>query len=855
VVVRGVDLLGQPFEEKTSTLSFNLHGCRYSSRYQLPKNTWITLEIPESSGGRNVRARVAWIQRPHSTRDHFQVAVELESPANIWEMDLWTVEGTLEAVSPEPASPSENPQPLCADESTSDSVNAFQETSFTPGEPTEKTMTDTADTPPEPVFEWPTGFSSAAAESPLLRELSAELRRQAKEAVDAGASESTEKIRVSTAEIEQKRQEMDRVFDSWKEQFEKAQADARAELAAHLVAEREDLRAAMKSASESDLEKMRGMTQALDRRAEELRVQNDAALEAISRMAQMRIDAEAEETARAARQSGEVEQEKFEAAESAAARWRERLAAEMSAAKAQWGELLQSSLDTNMQRLAERLSEQSQTTLRGAEERIDARFAELRQPLAQVSSDAREEVANVKAVLEEEVSRARGSLAEIEQSAGRMKEYSAQLEAANHDTLNELHRRLESILDSQTDELNRRAEQLAAGLPGRVMPPLESLTQQFIERSLADVESKLAPYFKRAPELLRELASREMQVEEGLRLHRERLRQLSENNQREVSAQLAATVAGLTSDIDAVRGEALIKWSEELDASGMRASQAASEAIGRASEWFQQEARARLQVLVEQTVVTAGTGFEEKTSEAARKFAVELDGQSTAHLERIQEQLISTAGEVTGHASARLAEAAEIAASSFGQVLRGISDQEAEHFNAVSGDALHARTREFEEIVEKVGRNADAAAGASLERFHAQMAAHLESSVTEGRAAFASEFHSALEGYHTKRDAHQKDWAASLDRLTGEAAERYQERLESTCDTWMVASVRRLNEHGQNVIDSLMRSADQALRDSCSRVFEGLSEMLRGRMAEPGGVAGFAAHTSHETPDAPRASQ
>ena len=90
------------------------------------------------------------------------------------------------------------------------------------------------------------------------------------------------------------------------------------------------------------------------------------------------------------------------------------------------------------------LSAQSQDTLRGAEERVAEHIAELRQPLAQVSSDAREAVANVKAVLDEEVSRARISLAEIEQSAGRMKEYSAQLEAANHDTLNELHRRLET---------------------------------------------------------------------------------------------------------------------------------------------------------------------------------------------------------------------------------------------------------------------------------------------------------------------------------------------------------------------------------------------------------------------------
>ena len=71
----------------------------------------------------------------------------------------------------------------------------------------------------------------------------------------------------------------------------------------------------------------------------------------------------------------------------------------------------------------------------------------------------------------------------------------------------------------------------------------------------------------------------------------------------------------------------------------------------------------------------------------------------------------------------------------------------------------------------------------------------------------------------------------------------------------MTASVRRLNDHGQDVIDSLMRSADQALRESCVRVFEGLSEILRGRIAGPGGVASFAAQAGHETPDAPHASQ
>lgn len=48
LTVRGIDLLGQPFEERSTTLAFNLHGCRYSSKHHLPRNTWVTLDLSQS---------------------------------------------------------------------------------------------------------------------------------------------------------------------------------------------------------------------------------------------------------------------------------------------------------------------------------------------------------------------------------------------------------------------------------------------------------------------------------------------------------------------------------------------------------------------------------------------------------------------------------------------------------------------------------------------------------------------------------------------------------------------------------------------------------------------------------------
>src|SRR5438045_5459403 len=87
LLVTGVDALGRPFVERTSSLIINCHGCRYQSKHYVLKNMWLTLEIPHPEAGqpaRGVRGRVAWIQGPRSVRQLFQVALELEVSGNVW---------------------------------------------------------------------------------------------------------------------------------------------------------------------------------------------------------------------------------------------------------------------------------------------------------------------------------------------------------------------------------------------------------------------------------------------------------------------------------------------------------------------------------------------------------------------------------------------------------------------------------------------------------------------------------------------------------------------------------------------------------------------------------------------------
>jgi hypothetical protein len=198
----------------------------------------------------------------------------------------------------------------------------------------------------------------------------------------------------------------------------------------------------------------------------------------------------------------------------------------------------------------------------------------------------------------------------------------------------------------------------------------------------------------------------------------------------------------------------------------------------------------------------------------------------------VQQRLDGAASELAGRARMQLEEAAEAAAASFGQSLRGISEQEAQQFRSASRGVLEDRTQDLVRVRQEFVSNLEASAGICLERFREQMALQLEASAAEGRSILAAEYCSTLDRYRVERGVREKEWIDKLELLSNDAAAKYQERLRTSSDSWMASSVRRLNEYGQNVVESLMRSADQALRDSCLKVFEGFAAALRERKTD-----------------------
>jgi sugar-specific transcriptional regulator TrmB len=825
MTVRGHDLLGRPFEEPTTTASFNLHGCRYTSKYHLPKNTWVTLRVKRGCESTDRRARVTWVQRPRAIREFFQVAVEFEKPANIWALEAAPLDWTFAENVPELASTSPR-----ADLAKHEDFAVQTENNS--GNHKEKLMDDLSDAAPfsesassdsvvagfaaaDPMAE-PLAPEHAGIDTLLRRELSAELERRARQALDGAAARASEQVQKAAEGVHQKNLwASEEAFRKWKEEFEAAQNAAREQGSA----QHNELLSRMRSEFDESLGQAKRLVEEIEKNRTAPRGENDAAADA-------QLKFETLEPARIAQLPSSQPMPDFSL--EAIAKWRERLESEMRAAQSQLNKLLESSLDTSVQRIAAQLAAKSEDFLRESESLVSNRFKELSQPLLDSFAQARESAIEVKSALDEELARAKASLAEIEQAAARINDFSGHIDTATREALDELNRQLQAILYTQAQSLGQRAEALTAATIEKVALSLEALKEGTADPAAAEIESKLAPHLERVPQILHEPLSCEVQVAESLRMHRERSRQYSERNEKELIEYLNAAVEVVRGDFEATRKDGFAKWNEQLEACGARAAHAAAESIDKAAQWTEQDARARLQTLLEQTLTAAGTSLHAKVGEAKHR----LDGEfeSAAHANNIRQQLDASAAELTVNARTQIEQAAEATAAGIGEVLRRASDQEVELFRTATLNVVPARTQELDNAAQLL-RHFEANAESSLANFQSRIASQLEASIAEGRTAFSNESNAVLAALCSEQEAHQKAWTENLDRLSDEVVARYRERLETTADSWIVSSVRRLNEHGQNAIDLLARSSHQALRYSCARFFDDLFQLFRGRNA------------------------
>ncbi|HXW18217.1 MAG TPA: hypothetical protein VEJ39_07930, partial [Candidatus Acidoferrales bacterium] len=633
-----------------------------------------------------MRARVVWIQRPRSVREMFQIAVELESSGNIWGVEPPAAD--WEQPAPNTTAPAA-PQPGAAE-----AISAWlrvEAAARTERERTEKMgpeMENPLDNVTDKNME-PKGGNAAPAgdtaafgfagtvvpeaaeaglmDSPLVREIRAQLESQATKAAEDAISRASETLKTNVETLEREHAAAaELLFRKWREDFDRDRDSARDEVThraieqmAHVQDEiaarvtgqmswvREELRADMKQEFGSHIDQMRALVANLEQGAEAVRKEADAAVAAGDRLAQIKIALDAAEAAvdQRMRRLKEAAQESV-ALDDLSKAWRQKLEEQMGQARGEWDELLQSSLDAAAHRMAGRLAESTHSELQSAEGRLGERLASLSQPVAAAVSEAQQALTGIRAALDGELQRARTSLVDIENAAERMREFSAQIDAASHDAVNQLYKRLDSAVQSQVNELQRHADALTTDLPLRIQPALDAAAEQLVAKTLADLDGRLVPHLERVPELVRELTAHEVQAEESLRIHRERLRQAAESSRRDAASQMAASLTDLRGEFEKARNEALARWNEEMDSIGARATHSAVEGLVRNVEWHQRHAQQYIETLTQEALGKTNTVFDAQSQDAQEHLAVKLTERLEEHLAEAKRQLESASATV-----------------------------------------------------------------------------------------------------------------------------------------------------------------------------------------------------------------
>ena len=546
LTVSGVDALGRPFTEHTSTLIINCHGCRYQSKHYVLKNMWVTLEVPHPEAGqapRNVRGRVAWIQRPRTVRQLFQVALELERPGNSWGIAFpppdWFAPIEVAQVSVAQEEPAE-PEPKPAETTT--------EIHLPLNAPEVATPT------PDNLRVFPAPASTTDASLQLARHV-ARLLADAKQQIQATAREMAAQAmaaerRVSMEEWEQKfsvarEQLAQQVLSSIEKVQQETDSRSRAahaaaaealqlELPRWIAPQLEDLTrqltqqisdrgAAVRAEHHEDINKAQEAVRNAAQHSEECAVRLIAqAGESETRVAHRAADAQRslDETARQLdvqanahratlmASAGEAEQQIARALSTAQASWDGHLRSELEMAQSRWQSNLESTQSAAQEKAAAALDERLRASLSELQHEASLQAASAREALTGAASEAERRLAEL-------TEQSRGQLSQLGEDVDRQAATARESVAASTWEAEQRMAALHKAFEEQSQKLE-------ASL-GRAAESGEQLHQfsSRLENTKAEAVARFAS-----------------QVDDALTLHRNELHRRSETVLEEINARI-----------------------------------------------------------------------------------------------------------------------------------------------------------------------------------------------------------------------------------------------------------------------------------------------------------------------------
>ena len=874
LTVTGVDALGRPFEERTSTSIINCHGCRYQSKHYVLKNMWVTLEVPHPEQGRpprSVRARVMWIQRPRTVRELFQVGIEMEVPGNLWGIafcppDWFPFPDSESEIS---ALPSEHLQygaisettgahePIPAEDNlrsmpVTGAVDAAAGTSLTLARQMARLVNEARQQLHSVVRDQAAEAVSAEAQ-PLLASLQNQLQETAQRSVEAATATAAEQaIRNAVDKAEATAETRLRaLIDRWHEELGRSLEQHYQKLQARPGEIDPQRRGAFEQQLQSqveqglsDLETAAVNSQAmLDRAQKNLEALHRQAEESVSaalREGALRLQAQADD---AHTQVSEIENVLRQSVEritpvsaSAETVWKERLEANTAAASKSWDDQVASSVQSASQRLAERLAGATQAAGEQFERDLGERASAINKTFMEATADSENRLAAVRASLAGQAEQVQALLAQVQSAAQTVAEQTSRIGALHDTAQQELERRSAALIEIQSQEIARRSESALATWTEHLQPSLESAGQETVARLGAQLEQRVASHIDRANLVIGRLESESLAAAEAQRQREEALATLSDRTAQTATVHLQEHIDSLAREFQETGSRAVSQWLAEIDSKGTDTTHTTFESLFKTAEWYEKKVQTHMQATLEKGIEQGADQMRGKAGEISRLFAAELDHYSRSYVEHTREQIEEAGRETLERTRKESAEITAASLSALAQRMQGGTDAAMRDFHAKAGAAIGELAAQTEAQVGQARAKAEAAAQRLSSDFAASIAQHTQQAIGNAKLALTSQADSARDTLRAESAAGEKLLRDALASVTEQGIETYKQRLDNAANTWLLTTVSKLHQDSQQQLNVLTRAAEARLRETCKQVFTSVGEALSQQVLDPAPV-------------------
>jgi hypothetical protein len=890
--VTGVDALGRPFLERTSSLILNCHGCRYQSKHYVLKNMWVKLEVPNAKEGeapRVVRGRVAWIQRPRTVRQLFQVALELEAPGNVWGI-AFPPEDWFAQAEPDPAQLAANAA-AAGSAHTASHVELPLPPLAPPPMPSETSETEfhvsltdsdataaSSSASPDNVRIFPSPASTTDASLQLARHVT-RLLAEARQQIQAAAREAAAQAVASERRIsaDQWNQKITEAHDSLareiaaavekiheesqtrgREAHDAAAAALQEELPRNLAPQLEDLTRNLSSLlSEEGRTQRTQQHEQLTSAAETLSEVCQQAEEATARILSTAEQAERQIAERneslqktladAARQrdallaahrdtltaaANDVQQQSEAVLATARDKWRADLGVEIEAAQARWNTAVEAAFAAAQERSSGSITEHANALLSAYHQETDHHTSNLRAAAAELSEKSERQQGSLRASLLAQTEHAQAAAAKATETVEKLEQHSARLDNVQQHALTNFQTQADDVMTLHRNELHRHSETLLNEVNGRIRGSFDEASRDAVERFREQIESLVQPQLSQANEAMQRLNGGRSLLDAALTLHQDRIRESTDASFAEALQQFRSNLGGVEEILRVTTESVTSRGMSDFELRIENLKQQTVDHLAKSAEWYEKKAQTQTQTAAEKAGEQAARQLREQAGDITSEFAGELDQSSRNFVAYAQTQIADVVSEAFDRARALFAEAAETTTAAFIDEIQRHARQDLDGFDAELQRSREETRNLIDSAHSELAQKVTVEQEDFLRRFRDSLHGAIEARVAEANERVQAGFRPMLESWQAMTNAQKDDLHHVYANMGEQAASQYRDKLDNVSNRWMLATVTSFDHQSRDSVTRISASAEEKLRETFTKVFADMGDALRDRMQQ-----------------------